>query len=270
MNHSMGKKQLVIVVFILLFGFGFTQSSIVLAKDQGIKAPESVRDISRQNTYPNPDEDPEYVQPSEMTKELFNTAEYKIENPSLIKLLNESSINGSKAAFFFRANIYLGNWPLNYESKETSVNWEYKLANTNKIDNRNGNQTAEITYQQNEEFTAHGGLTTEVLAEADVKKLMISSAKKKTGLNISFVSTVGKGTKHETIMKVPPRKMGHLNAFIPAVNERGTVTYGEVYLQLKGSEKKLVVKNVTHKGVGAWIPVQDRLTFKYLLVDQPK
>ncbi|WP_034680321.1 YfkD family protein [Caldalkalibacillus mannanilyticus] len=261
---------LMVFIFFLLFGLITMHSTAVVAEEQGIKAPDSLRDISRQNTYPNPDEDPEYVQPSPSTAELFQTTDYKIDNPNLIRLLNETSMQGSKFAFGFRANIYLGNWPLSYESKETSVNWEYKLANSNKLDNRGGNQTGEISFEQNEEFTAAGGLTTDVLAESDVKKLMISSAKQKTGLNISFKSTVGKGTKHETMMKIPPRKVGYLKAYMPAVNERGIVTYGEVYLQMKGSQKKLVVKNVTQKGVGAWIPVQDRLTFKYLLTDQPK
>jgi hypothetical protein len=267
----MVKKQCVCIVLFLFFAtFVFNPILGGTVAETDMKTPESVRDISRQNTYPNPDEDPEYVQPSPSTVELFNTSDYKIDNPNLIRLLNETSISGSRLAFGFKANIYLGNWPLSYESKETSINWEYILANNNKLDNRGGHQAGEIIYLQNEEFTAHGGLTTEVLAENDVRKLMISSAKKKTGLNISFVSTVGKGTKHDTFLKVPSKKFGSLKAFIPAVNERGTVTYGEVYLQMRGSEKKIVVKNVTQKGVGAWIPVQDKLTFKYYLTDQPK
>jgi uncharacterized cupredoxin-like copper-binding protein len=263
-------KRCKVLAFILLFMFAsiFAHTASLAASE--IKTPESVKDISRLNTYPNPDEDPEYVEPSKNTTELIKTAHYTIENPNLIRMLNETSIQGGKLAFGFKANIYLGNWPLAYESKETSVNWEYILANKNKLDNRGGEVAAEMTYQQLEEFTAHGGLTTQVLEEADVRKLMISSAKEKAGLNISFVSKVGKGTKHDTIMKVPVKKVGYLQAFVPAVNEKGIVTYGEVYLQIKGGKKKLVVKNVTQKGVGAWIPVQDMLTFRYLLADQPK
>ncbi|HJV46541.1 MAG TPA: YfkD family protein [Bacillota bacterium] len=240
----------------------FTQVDMAFA---AIKVPEFVKDISRQNTYPNPDMDPEYVQPSASTVELFKTTNYKIENPNLIRLLNETSINPSPFSIGFRANIYLGNWALNYESKETSVNWEYKEANLNQLDNRGGNTTTDLTYEQKDEFTASGGLTTEVISEDDVKKLMIAEAKTKTGLNLAFRSTIGKGTKQETIMRVPPRKIGYLHALVPAASERGNILYGEVYLNIKGTEKKLIIKNVTHKGVGAWIPVQDKLTFKYIL-----
>ncbi|MEW9669725.1 YfkD family protein [Ammoniphilus sp. 3BR4] len=235
-----------------------------------LKVPDTVKDISRQNTYPNPSMDPEYVQPSATTSELFRTTNYGIENPNLIRLLNETTIQPSKLAIGFRANIYLGNWALNYESKETSVNWEYKEANINKLDNRGGRETTELTYEQNEEFTAVGGLTTEVLAEDDVKKLMIAKAKQNTGLNLAFQSTVGKGTKQDTIMRVPTKKIGYLHAFVPAASEKGTITYGEVYLNIQGGEKKLIIKNVTHKGVGAWIPIQDKLMFKYVMSDQPK
>jgi len=267
----MRKVLYVLIAFFLIFSFGIGQNvGIANASTGKLKIPDSVKDISRQNTYPNPDMDPEYVQPSASTLELFKTTEYEIENPNLIRLLNETSIQTSKLAIGFKANIYLGNWALHYDSKETSVNWEYKEANSNKYDNRGGRETIELTYEQNDDFTAHGGLTTQVMAEDEVKKLMIADAKGKTGLNLAFESTIGKGTKLDTIMRVPPKKIGYLNAFIPAASERGNVLYGEVYLHIKGNEKKLVIKNVTQKGVGAWIPVQDKLTFKYFLTDHPK
>lgn len=253
----------------------FEHNHLLLSKDEKetidsteseeVSIPDSVKDISRHNTYPNPDIDPEYVQPSEQTKALLQSCEFDITNPNLIRLLNETTINNSKLAIGFRANIYLGNWALNYESKETSVNWEYKKANVNKLDNRGGNETQQLKYIQNEEFTINGGLTTDVLAENDVKQLMISKAKDNTGLNLSFTSTVGKGSKYDTILKVPVSKVGYLEAYAPAANERGTVTFGEVYLQIKGSQKSLVIKNATQKSVAAWIPVQDKLSFKYIL-----
>ncbi|KPD00269.1 hypothetical protein LR69_01559 [Geobacillus sp. BCO2] len=59
-------------------------------------------------------------------------------------------------------------------------------------------------------------------------------------------------------------------AYAPAVNEKGKVTYGEVYVVLKGNKKKIVVKNVTTRGVGAWIPVQDRLYMSYVVSEQPR
>ncbi|WP_167577448.1 YfkD family protein [Ammoniphilus sp. YIM 78166] len=267
----MGKPNIYrLLAVLLLVPLLLGQPGESLAAGGRLKIPDSVKDISRQNTYPNPSMDPEYVQPSSSTLELFKTTNYEIENPNLIRLLNETTIQPSKLAIGFRANIYLGNWALNYESKETSVNWEYKQANLNKLDNRGGRETSELTYEQQEEFTAVGGLTTDVLAEEDVRKLMIAAAKQNTGLNLAFESTVGKGTKQETIMRVPAKKIGYLQAYVPAASERGNITYGEVYLNIQGSEKKLIIKNVTHKGVGAWIPVQDKLSFKYSLSENPK
>lgn len=266
----MAKKYSGFLMALLIIPLVFGPADAGFAGSGKLKIPDSVKDISRQNTYPNPDMDPEYVQPSASTQELFKTTNYEIENPNLIRLLNETSIQPSKLAIGFKANIYLGNWALNYVSKETTVNWEYKQANLNKLDNRGGNETTELSYEQTEEFTAMGGLTTEIYSEDDVKKLMIADAKKNTGLNLAFKSTVGKGTKQETIMRVPPKKLGYLQAYVPAASERGNVMYGEVYLNIEGGHKKLVIKNVTHKGVGAWIPVQDKLTFKYMLTDHPR
>jgi hypothetical protein len=265
------QSQHFLVKLLLLFAVLFCGTSdLATEASDKLKVPDTVKDISRQNTYPNPDMDPEYVQPSPFTIHLMKTTNYSIENPNLIRLLNETTITDSKLSFGFQANVYLGNWALNYESKETSVNWEYKKANTNRLDNRSGKDTEELTYEQNEEFVAHGGLTTQVHAEDDVRKLMIAEAKKRTELNLAFRSTIGNGTKLDTIMRVPAKKMGYLHAFVPAANERGNIMYGEVYLNIKGNDKKLIIKNVTHKGVGAWIPVQDKLAFKYMLTDQPK
>jgi hypothetical protein len=36
-----------------------------------------------------------------------------------------------------------------------------------------------------------------------------------------------------------------------------------VYLVIKGTKRTIVVKNVTSQGIGAWIPVQDHLSFTY-------
>ncbi|GAA0371166.1 YfkD family protein [Bacillus horti] len=265
----MKKKVLVLICTVLLCCL-FSPTQPILGATNKIKIPESVKDISRVNTYPNSDIDPEYVEPSSSTTELLKTCEYDIANPNLIRLLNESNIKTTKLSVGFHANIYLGNWALDYQSKETSVNWEYKEANLNKLDNLHGRDKVDLTYLQNEEYTVLGGLTTEVHAEEDVRKLMIAAAKKNTGLNLAFKSKIGKGTKHEVLMKVPVGKLGYLHAFVPAASERGIVTYGEVYLDVKGSQKKIIIKNVTQKGVGAWIPVQDKLSFKYMLSSKYK
>lgn len=232
--------------------------------------PETVKNISRQNTYPNADTIPERVQPSQSTEKLLESTDYIIENPNLIRMLNESTIRNSFLSFGLRSSIYLGNWALSYDSKETTPNWEYSLANINHFDNRKGNAVKELTYRQLNQFTATGGLTTPTENEEDVKKLMMFKAQEKSRLNLSFQTTIGKETTSNTIMKVPLNKVGYLQAYVPAINEKGTVIYGEVYLQLHGSKSKLVIKNVTNTGVSAWIPIQDYISFKYNISDHIK
>ncbi len=244
--------------------------TIVIPVHAKVQIPDTVKNISRQNTYPNADTIPERVQPSQTTQSLLETTDYEIDNPNLIRMLNESTIKNSFFSIGARSSIYLGNWALSYQSKETTPNWEYSLANTNFNDNRKGVQVSELTYKQNQAFTAKGGLTTPTSSEEDVKKLMMLKAQEKSGLNLSFQTTIGKETITSALMKIPPRKVGYIQAYVPAINEKGTVIYGEVFLEVKGSKNKLVIKNVTNTGVSAWIPIQDYISIKYNLTDHPK
>lgn len=237
------------------------------ANDAGIKIPDYAVNISKENTYPNPTQDLPYLQPSELTEKLFSTAEVKIENPSLIKIMNESQISPSKVAIGYRAKIYLGVWPLNYESKETSVNWEYKQVNVNRIDNRGGKAVQKLRYQQEQERKIEGGLTAKIPKSGDVKKMMMIKAAEKTQLPLAFQTVIGRATKKDNVYNVAPKKVGNLYSYVPAVNEKGRVTYGEVYIVLKGSKMAIEVKNVTHQGIGAWIPLQDYLTFQFNTTD---
>jgi len=232
--------------------------------------PNSVMDISKENTYPNPSQNLPYLQPSELTKELIKTSNVPIENPVLIKMLNESSITPSPTAIGYRAAIYLGRWALNYESEETTVNWEYQKINTNFFDNRGGKSPVQISYKQEAQKRVKGGLTARISDHKDVKKMMLMKAAKKSKMPLAFETIVGFGTKKNQVYNIPPKKMGYLYAYVPAVNEKGKVTYGEVYLMLKGSKKQIVVKNVTQQGIGAWIPVQDRASFHFLITNQPR
>lgn len=232
--------------------------------------PNSAVDISKENTYPNPTQDLPYLQPSSFAKQLIESANVKIENPELIRLLNESSVSSTPFALGYRATIYLGQWPLNYQSLETSTNWEYQKVNTNFLDNRGGNAPQKLYYKQELQKHIRGGLTAPVPNEEVVKKMMLLTAMKKTNLPLSFSTVIGIGTKKDQPYQVPVKKLGYLYAYAPAVNEKGKVTYGEVYIVLKGNKKKIVVKNVMTQGVGAWIPVQDRLSFSYMISDQPR
>lgn len=268
------------ITLISLVGFIFTP--FILAEKQSEKPtekkevaekyqiPDYVLTITKENTYPNPSQDLPKLQPSDLTKELLNTSKVAIENPDLILMLNETTINRPIISLGQKAVIYLGNWPLNYESKETSPNWEYQKVNTNFYDNRGGKAPFKIHYVQESQKIIRGGLTAKVPHAQDVKKMMLLKAAEKTMLPLSFETVYGAGTKKDQIYNIPNKKLGYLDGYATAVNEKGTVTYGEVYLVIKGKKKSIVVKNVTSQGIGAWIPIQDHVSFKFLAVEVPR
>ncbi|MCW1941316.1 hypothetical protein OMD49_25810 [Bacillus anthracis] len=72
--------------------------------------------------------------------------------------------------------------------------------------------------------------------------MMLLKALEKVQLPLSFKTTIGYGTGHERVYNISPSQLGYLYAYTPAVNEKGKVTFGEVYLVLKGNQKRLVVK----------------------------
>jgi YfkD-like protein len=261
-------KKWSIFLFISVFMMYATTFTADAASKQA--QPSSVVDITKENTYPNPTQDLPYLEPSKFTKQLLDSANVKIENPELIRLLNESSVSSTPFAIGYRAKIYLGQWPLNYQSLETSTNWEYQKVNTNFLDNRGGNASQKLYYKQEMQKHVRGGLTAPIPNEEAVQKMMLNAAMKKTNLPLAFSTVVGIGTKKDHPYQVPAKKLGYLYAYAPAVNEKGKVTYGEVYVVLKGNKKKIVVKNVTTRGIGAWIPVQDRLYFSYVVSEQPR
>jgi len=225
--------------------------------------PSHVLDISKENTYPNTTENQEVIEPSELTKELMEGTDIPIKNPDLIKMLNESTLDPSPVAIGYRGMIYLGRWPLNYESLETNINWEYQKINTNELNNLGGDANQVMNYVQQEQKEIKGALTNKIKNPDDVKKMMLLATKEKTKLPLSYQTIIGKNTKKENSYNIPAEKFGVLNAFAPAVNEKGQVTFGEVYVQLKGSNKGLIIKNVTKQGIGGWIPIQDHVSFSF-------
>ncbi|MCL7749348.1 YfkD famly protein [Halalkalibacter alkaliphilus] len=265
----------VIIAFLAIFLLAastnvFAEGEGKKEEEKGFKIPDSVLKISKENTYTNPTQDLPYLQPSELAKELLDSAGVTIENPDLIRILNESTINDSKLALGFRASIYLGEWPLAYESDGTEVNWEYQKVNTNYADNRGGRSPQKITYLQEQQKKVNGGLTAKIPNSEAVKKMMMIKATEHTSLPLSFETVIGQGTRKNNTYNVAPKQVGYLHSYVPAANEKGKVTYGEVYLTFKGGKRKLEVKNVTQQGIGAWIPVQDHLSFTFVAANQPK
>nr|WP_323368635.1 YfkD family protein [Radiobacillus deserti] len=200
--------------------------------------PSHVLNISKENTYPNSTKDEVTLEASDLVKELVEGSEVKIENPDLIKMLNETSLDPSPIAFGYRGMVYLGHWPLSYESTESNINWEYQKVNTNELNNLGGKKQETMSYNQQEEKHVKGGLTAKIDKPDQIKRMMILDAKKNIELPLSFHTVVGKDTKKENSYSVPMKKIGKLDAYAPAVSEKGKVTFGEVYLKLKGSDKE--------------------------------
>ncbi|MDT8860952.1 YfkD family protein [Alkalihalobacillus sp. MEB130] len=267
-------KRVVVALFAILLlaasGNVFAEGEGKKEEEKGFKIPDSVVKISKENTYTNPTQDLPYLQPSTLAKELLDSADVPIENPDLIRILNESTINDSKLALGFRASIYLGEWPLAYESDGTEVNWEYQKVNTNYADNRGGRSPQKLTYNQEQQKKVNGGLTAKIPNSEAVKKMMMIKATEHTSLPLSFETVIGQGTRKNNTYNVAPKQVGYLHSYVPAANEKGKVTYGEVYLTFKGGKRKLEVKNVTQQGIGAWIPIQDHLSFTFVAANQPK
>src|SRR5699024_1160849 len=133
MNTRM--KLVLLACSLLLFSTFLTTESIVFAEEgkedkqeekkdkkkeeDEFKLPKNVISLSKANTFPNTIEHGEVIEPSSTTKELLDELKIDIENPDLIKLLNESTIKPSPIAIGYRANVFLGRWPLNYKSENT-------------------------------------------------------------------------------------------------------------------------------------------------------
>lgn len=260
-----------IALFAFLFVLFSQNHFLVEAKEKKQKAaneytvPNHVLNISKENTFPNTSEDQEIVEPSEATKKLIKEAKISIENPDLIKMLNETTIKPSPIAIGYRGMVFLGRWALNYDSKETSINWEYQKINKNELNNQGSDESQKISYHQEEQKEIKGALTNKIAKPEQIKQMMLLKAKEKTKLPLSYQTTIGKGTKKDQTYAVPTDKYGYLHAYSPAISEKGQVTFGEVYIQLKGSKKKIIIKNVTKQGIGAWIPIQDHVSFSFQL-----
>lgn len=271
-----------IKIIYLLIGLMFMQSFLPLAQaekkpeqedtspKQSIKIPGTVMNIAKENTFPNTMNDMLRLEPSELTEELIGSAKTKIENHELIRMLNETTVNSTPFALGYKAIVYLGHWPLNYESIETAPNWEYQKINTNYYDNRAGTASYQIHYVQEAQKIVRGGLTAKVANADQVKDMMIIKAMQKSNLPLAFETVLGAGTKKDQVYNVNPKMLGYLHGYAPAINEKGKITYGEVYLMLKGRKKSILVKNVTTQGISAWIPIQDHVSFRFSASEQPQ
>src|SRR5690606_24918342 len=126
-----------------------------------------------------------------------------------------------------------------------------------------GTANHQISYVQQAQKKVTGGLTSYVSHAEDVQKMILLKAREKTNLPLGNEAITGAGTKHHQIYNVHPKQIGNLEAYVPAIVDKGEVVYGEVYLVIKGAKRKIVVKNATSHKVGAWVPIQDHITLTY-------
>ncbi|PAQ15586.1 hypothetical protein CD798_05815 [Bacillaceae bacterium SAOS 7] len=245
---------------VIVFLFSGVNSA---AAKQPFQIPSSVKDITKENTFLNEEQEVSELQPTELTKELLSTSKAKITNPKFIRMLNETDMNKSPFAFGVRAEIYLGEWPLSYHSEETTPNWQYQKINTNFYDNRGGKNNYQMHYVQETYKVVKGGLSAKVPRADEVQEMVLKSAIKKTKLSLAYSTVIGNGTKQNDIYNVAPKTAGYLHSFAPAIHEKGTATFGEVYLVISGWNRAIVVKNLTSKRVTAWIPIKNHLSFSY-------
>ena len=237
---------------------------------QAITIPGSVMNVAKENTFPNTTNDMPRLEPSDLTKELIDSSKTNIDNPELIRMLNETTVNSTPFVLGYKAIVYLGQWPLNYESVETAPNWEYQKINTNYYDNRGGEAPYQIHYVQESQKVVRGGLTAKLANSDQVKDMMLMKAVQKSNLPLAFETIIGAGTKKDQVYNVNPKMLGYLHGYAPAINEKGKVTYGEVYLMLKGRKKTILIKNVTTQGISAWIPIQDHVSFGFSASERPQ
>ncbi|MEN1970215.1 YfkD family protein [Lentibacillus sp. N15] len=268
MGHMKRKKVCQFVLLVMVCSLLFPLNSFAAEKKKSkddFKVPSHALNISKENTFPNSTEDQEIVEPSKATKELIDGVNVPIKNPDLIKMLNETSVKPSFFAVGYRGMVYLGRWPVNYKSLETTINWQYQQINENELNNMGGDTNQKMNYIQKEQKEVKGALTNKIAKPDDIKKMMLLEAKDKTKLPLAYKTVIGSNTKKDNSYAVPTEKVGNLKAYAPAVSEKGQVTFGEVYLKLKGNKKSIEIKNVTKQGIGAWVPIQDYVSFSFNL-----
>ena len=234
----------------------------VFSKEK-IQVPDYVVDISKDNTYNLKKIASKEVKPNEMTKHILEKSRVEIENPFLIQMLNKNRMKNAPFAIGYRAEIYLGEWPIAYHSQNTNVNWYYQKVNINYMDNQSEQKVVCMSYEQEANKEVRGGVTTQLQRMEDVQRMIEVQARKKTGLPLSFYTVVGAGTKGRGLYHVPAKHLGYLTAYVPAIHEEGEVTYAKVYLQPNGNQRRVCLRAINQKKVNAWIPIENHIAFGF-------
>lgn len=216
--------------------------------------PSHVQSIENENTGVQLNRDLLEVTSDELTEDLLAKSEFEITNPHLIEQLNATDVNRSFFTFGYSSEVYLGRWPLSYQSKETSVNWAYQKINDNFI------TAGQPIYSQKEERKISGGLQSKVIKSDQVQNMVLLNTKERVHWPIDFQSVYGANTKKQ-IALTNDSGASQLEAYAPAIKETGTITFGDVYLTMTGRKQHLKIKNVVEEELISWLPIQDHLAF---------
>lgn len=244
---------------ILALMFFFCLSTEVVAEvDFSTMIPEQipshVQSIEKENTARQTNRDLVTVEAEEHTKKWLDDVNLSITNPHLIEQLNKTEVNQSIFAFGYSSEVYLGRWPLSYQSVESSVNWAYQKINDNFV------APGKPTYVQGEDRLISGGIQNKVSHSEQVQNMILANAKERIHWPIDYEANFGANTK-KVLSLGNESGADQLQAYAAAVKEIGKITYGEVYLTMTGKKQKLKIKNIVEEELTTWLPVQNHLAF---------
>ena len=216
--------------------------------------PAHVQSIEEENTAEQENEVIIDSEAEELTEQWLEKSDIEITNPHLIIQLNETEVNRSIFAFGYSSEVYLGRWPLSYQTSESSVNWSYQKINDNYL------AGDELNYLQIEEQKVSGGLQSSVDQSEQVQNMILKDVTERIKWPIDYQATFGANTE-KTLPMSNDSGAERLEAYVGAVKETGTITYGEVYLTMTGRKQELTIKNIVEEEVTAWLPVKNHLAF---------
>ena len=218
------------------------------------KIPSHVQSIEKENTVEQASRDLVVVEPADLTKKWLDGTDLAITNPYLIEQLNKTEVNQSIFAFGYSSEVYLGRWPLSYQSAESSVNWAYQKINDNFV------APGKPTYLQGEDRLISGGIQNKVSNSEQVQNMILANAKERIHWPIDFEANFGANTK-KVLSLGNESGADQLQAYAAAVKETGKITYGEVYLTMTGRKQALKINNIVEEELTTWLPVQNHLAF---------
>ena len=223
------KKQAWFLIILLLFsimpGKVVSETKEKTEKETRVEnkyeIPSSVIN-TKENTYPNPAQDLPKLQPSrELTEELLQTSKVKIENPNLLLMLNETVINKPILALGYRPKCIWGtgrsimNRRKHHQTGNTKRSIRiFMIIGADRV-------PIKVDYCSGTgQSLSRGGLTAKVAHADDVQQMMLREAMEKTKLPLSFETIIGPGTKKDQYYNIPGQKLGYLDAYAPAINEK--------------------------------------------------